>query len=188
MPSRNGLKPSRNGLRLSAVAEQKRAEAERVAEQERIDAEQQKEWRAEQARKEAKQQEHDRKQAVAESCPLSIIGMTLTKDDFGTPQIEIIVGNRKSQPMEAFEVVIEYHDKFGRPVNAFGFGGNGNTILFQEMIGGGQTKRIGKYTLYGLDAAAKFTLTVMRVKMSDGTEWKPPAGFEDVNRKTYVTK
>ena len=182
----------------------KKAEAERLAEQKRLDAEKQaiqrsKELAAEATRKEkeaaerqeqmatkAKQDEEDKKRQLAEACPLSIEGLRFDKDDIGTPHIGLTVKNRKSQPIEAFEVVVACYDKFGDPVNGFGFGDNKKTLIYQETIRAGATIRPnGSWALYGHDTARRFRVTVVRVKMADGTEWNPPEGFENVNSGTF---
>jgi len=180
--------------------QRKKAEAEQLAEKEAIQRSKQLAAKAIQKEKEAaerleqlaakaKQDEEDKKQHLAASCPLSIEGLPFDRDVIGTPQIKLRVRNRESQSIEAFKVVVACYNKFGDPINR-GFGGNEKTLIYQQKIDARELiVTNGSWAFYGYDAATRFKVTVVQVKMGDGTEWSPPKGFEDVNSKSYeVTK
>ncbi len=192
----------REEKRKQAEAERLAVEAERLAEQKRIDAEKEairhREQLAEKARQEekeaaerreelesqAKQEEEGRKKRLANSCPLRIIDISLRRDEIGTPQFSLKVTNSGSQTIDAFVVDVACFDKFNNPVKEFGIGSNVGRVTYQEQIGAGSARTTDHYLLYGRNNTRVFKVTVMRVKMGDGTEWSPPEGFEDVNSRT----
>jgi hypothetical protein len=138
--------------------------------------------------------ENRRRAFFFSTCPLRIEEVSLGRNEIGTPKIGFTVTNQAYQPIKAFEVRIACYTKFGDPVNAFGFGGNEKTLLDQDEIRGrpphGDPVKVwrGWWLLHGQDTAKKFAATLTRVKMGDGTEWTPPAGFEEFNTSTYEFK
>jgi hypothetical protein len=111
------------------------------------------------------------------TCPISI-GSTFSHNEIGAPELGFKVKNLASQSIVAYELRVAFYDKFKEPVDAFGFGTNEKRLIGQSTIPSGQTESGGYYALYGLETARIFVITILRVKMADGTEWKPPEGYE----------
>lgn len=117
------------------------------------------------------------RKAMREACPLELIGAILKDNATGTPQLSIGVKNVSLQDVVALEVKIEGWNRFGDPVKEFGFGPNNFVGISQTTIKAGG-KDLLAWALYGQDIAARAKITLMRVKLDDGTEWRPKGDKE----------
>jgi len=105
-------------------------------------------------------------------CPLSFVSAKLDFDILGTPTVGAPVRNVCSQGVVAFTVSIDCYNRFGEPVKGWNFGSNQVDGISQTTVAPGQTFGDGRYwTLYGHDNTTRVTITLVRIKLADGTEW-----------------
>ena len=116
--------------------------------------------------------------------PLEIEGATLERDILNAPALGLRVKNNRQQVVEAYEVTVKCFTKFGDPVKSL-LGTNVFEGIAQSEVAadsvGDSTWRL---TLHETTGLAK--VRIERVKLADGTVWKPAGeteGWVEVKQK-----
>jgi hypothetical protein len=121
------------------------------------------------------------------TCPLKIERLSLSRNSIDQPELTVKVKNISSVKIVAYKLDFAAWDKFGDPVKKFGFGSSETRGISQESIPPGQEDN-PTWTLHGQETAAKFKISVSRIKLENDEEWKPIAGYEEEQTYTLVEK
>jgi hypothetical protein len=78
--------------------------------------------------------------------------------------------------IEAYEISVEAFDKFGDEVKDWGFGTNRHTVISQNSMKAGTSSGQREYTMHGAETVGVCKCRLLRVKLADGTVWKPEPG------------
>ena len=120
---------------------------------------------------------HRRPDAPEGEDPVKIVSAVITHNSINEPVRALRVLGR--QDVEAYEIEADAFDKFGGAVKDWGFGGNAHSVMCQDAIEKGK-ERSSLWVLHGSDGVGVLKCKILRVKLADGTVWKPDENKQSV--------
>ncbi len=102
--------------------------------------------------------------------PLAFVGLKLTRNIIGVPEIGVTVTSVSTKPVKAFTIKAQCWDAYGRLLKEFGFGDTVFSGISQTTIQPGQT-RTAWWTLYGYDAAYEVEVALTSAISADNEKW-----------------
>lgn len=113
----------------------------------------------------------------AEKPPVTLDSVIVKTDSIGQPQVDLRMTNHSGKTIDAYKVHIYAYDNYGTQLSQFGFGDGYFSGISQDTVADGQSTPSGRYwTLSGFDNGRKFTVRLMSIHFSDGTQWTTEAG------------
>lgn len=137
--------------------------AQRIADSQIAEAENRKKQKAE--------FEEARIAAMLARPPIEIIASELTRDIIDQPELRLRVRNNRLQAVDAYEATVKCFTKFGDPVNNLK-GTNIFPAIAQTSVPA-EASATHRWQLSWHTATGLVKLRIDRVKMQDGTVWKP---------------
>jgi hypothetical protein len=119
--------------------------------------------------------------AANSACPLELVSARLRYNVINQPTVSVTVKNKAAQNVVAYSVAIHCWDRFDKPV-VHSMLRDDNVVrgISQRTIAPGRTEgKDSAWTLHMHDNTAKVKIVLTKVKLEDGTEWKP--GKEEVS-------
>lgn len=111
------------------------------------------------------------------ACPLELMGGSIRTNVINLPDARIQLRNRTSQRILAYSVEMECFNSYGEPVRDFAGGSNVFRGVSQDVVEPyGEDTATWQLSLHATTSSAR--VRIMRVKLEDGTEWRPEKGKE----------
>ena len=114
---------------------------------------------------------------AATACPLELVSASVGRDVINQPTVRLVVRNVAAQAVVAFEVSVFCYDRFDDPVKHAISGTNEFRGISQKTIREGATAgKSSAWTLHFRGTTSKVRVVLNRVKLQNGTTWKPANG------------
>ena len=112
-------------------------------------------------------------EAAAKEGPLKIVRAVIAHNLINEPVLAVRV--KAKHAIEAYEIEADAFDKFNEPVKSWGFAGSEHTAMSQDQVASGE-ENTTTWTMHGAEGVGVFKCKLLRVKLADGTVWKPAEG------------
>ena len=110
-------------------------------------------------------------QAQAKLSPLRIVAGCVSRNSIGTPELLLQVRNMRKSDAVAYTISAECYNNFDERIRRSVTGASDFSGIGQRTIEAG-SQDVLSWTMHGFDHTTKAKVTVARVKLRDGTDWK----------------
>ena len=110
------------------------------------------------------------------SAPLQFQTAIISSSVLDNPELILKVKNTQWQPIVAYEYELTCYNRFDEPVKGLR-GSNTHRVISQYTIDG-LDSHAGSYTFHWQETTARVKVSLLRVKLEDGTEWRPKEGHQ----------
>lgn len=108
--------------------------------------------------------------------PLQLQTAIISSTSLDNPKLILKVKNTQWQSIIAYEYEVTCYNRFDEPVTGLR-NSNERRVISQYTIKA-HDSHTGTYTFYWQDTTARVKVSLLRVKLEDGTEWRPEEGHQ----------